>query len=203
MIHRRASARDQHAVALGTTPDGFLVRRRGFHAVQASRAARSVHDELAVSPQLPLSLQVVHAGTLRRATAQIENIEHVFDTWWVGSNRRYADYFDALMDERILASLAAKGGLQCLSDKELDLAREALTIDPEPKPVVAWVRFYGVPVLVRGHAHRWTSRAIGIRFKAGDSELATWVWANAVAPDDGYRPPLEEEKNGRSVAAPR
>lgn len=102
----------------------------------------------------------------------------------MGTNRRYADKIDRQMAARILDSLASKGGLQSLSTTELALDREQLTIDPDPKPVKAWVRFYAVPVQVHAFAHRWTSRAVGIKFRAGGREFAAWVWSSAVEPDD-------------------
>ncbi|MDQ7877300.1 hypothetical protein Q9R08_04850 [Microbacterium sp. QXD-8] len=114
----------------------------------------------------------------------------------MGTNRRYADRIDRQMDERILATIAAKGGLQSLSAAELALDREQLTIDPEPKPVLAWVRFYGEAVRVRGFACRWTPKAVGVKFTAGGKEYTTWVWSDAVELDQEVRPPSDAEKYG-------
>lgn len=88
------------------------------------------------------------------------------------------------MGDRILATIAAKGGLQSLTPAEIALDREQLTIDPEPKPIRAWVHFYEVAIQVHAYAHRWTSRAVGIKFRAGGKEYATWVWSSAVESDD-------------------
>lgn len=98
----------------------------------------------------------------------------------LGTNRRYAAHYDRLMDDRIAETVAAKGGLQTLTPKELRLDVELLTIDPDPKRVLAWVRFYDTPLLVSAWACRWTSKAIGIRFEIAGREFKTWVWANAV-----------------------
>ena len=106
-------------------------------------------------------------------------------------------HFDRLLDDRVLASLAVKGGLQCLTDPELALDRDPITIDPKPKPVLAWVRFYDQPVRVRALAHRWTPKAVGVKFTAGGKEYATWVWSDAVDPDPGPRTVPEEAKYGR------
>lgn len=101
----------------------------------------------------------------------------------MGTNRRYAAHYDRLMDDRILAGLCEKGGLQTLSPKELSLDQDPLTVDPEPKPVKAWVRFYDHPTMVEAWACRWTPRAIGIKFFARGKAYTTWVWANAVEED--------------------
>ncbi|PNW09516.1 hypothetical protein C1632_10160 [Microbacterium testaceum] len=100
----------------------------------------------------------------------------------MGSNRRYARHYDRLMDERILAQTAATAGpLQTLSPAELELDSEPVTIDPHPKPVLAWVRFGATPLRVDAEACRWTSRAVGIRFTVGQEQLQAWVWNSAVS----------------------
>src|SRR4051794_20635064 len=78
-------------------------------------------------------------------------------------------YYDRLRDDKILASLAANGGLQSLSDRELELERELLTVDRDPKPVKAWVRFYSTPLRVDAWAIRWTSKAVEVRSPRGTS----------------------------------
>lgn len=101
----------------------------------------------------------------------------------VGSNRRYSDHYDGLMDARILDRIAATAGpLQSLTDAELELDREPLTISPQPHPVRAWVRFGSTAIRVDAEACRWTERAVGIRFNAGGRELRAWVWSSAVTP---------------------
>jgi len=61
----------------------------------------------------------------------------------MGTNRRYADRVDRMMDARILQRTAEGGKLQTLSKQELQLASTPCTTDPDPKPVTAWVRFGG------------------------------------------------------------
>ncbi|WP_197535499.1 hypothetical protein [Microbacterium testaceum] len=86
------------------------------------------------------------------------------------------------MDQRILAQTAATAGpLQTLSPAELELDSEPVTIDPQPKPVRAWVRFGATPLRVDAEACRWTSRAVGIRFTVGQEQLQAWVWNSAVS----------------------
>ncbi|WP_341998565.1 hypothetical protein MRBLWH7_000338 [Microbacterium sp. LWH7-1.2] len=112
----------------------------------------------------------------------------------MGTSKRYAAHFDRLGEEGHLARLAETGGLQSLSARELALDRLPLTIDPEPKPVLAWVRFFGEAVRVRAWACRWTSRAVGVKFTAGGKEYTTWVWSDAVDLDPEVRPPSDDQK---------
>ncbi|MEA5053185.1 MAG: hypothetical protein VB093_07055 [Propionicimonas sp.] len=99
----------------------------------------------------------------------------------MGTNKRYADHYDQLMDARILDRIAATAGpLQSLTDAELELDQEPVTIAPCPQAVRAWVRFGPTAVRVDAEACRWTERAVGIRFAIGDRELRAWVWSSAV-----------------------
>lgn len=101
----------------------------------------------------------------------------------VGTSKRYAHVVDAQMNERILERAAQTGKLQTLSAAELELDRLAVTIDPIPKPVKAWVRFGETPVLVDAEACRWTSRAVGLRFHVRGREHRCWVWMGAIVDD--------------------
>lgn len=99
----------------------------------------------------------------------------------VGSNKRYADHYERLMDARILDRIVATAGpLQSLADAELELDREPVTIAPRPQQVRAWVRFGPTAIQVDAEACRWTQRAVGIRFMVGDREHRAWVWSSAV-----------------------
>ena len=98
----------------------------------------------------------------------------------MGTNKRYAAHFDKLGDDRILQRLAADHPLQTLTDGELDLENELVTIDPRPKKARAWVRFGPHATLVDCEVMRWTSRAVGIRFMIGEQETRSWVWNGAV-----------------------
>lgn len=99
----------------------------------------------------------------------------------MGTNKRYAASVDRQIDQRILERLVATSGpLQSLSADELALDSEPVTIDPQPKPVRAWVRFGSSPVLVDARALRWTPDAVGIQFEVGGKSYRAWVWASAV-----------------------
>lgn len=113
-----------------------------------------------------------------------------------GTNRRYAAHFDRLADERIAESIARGGGLQSLTASELQLDVEALTVDPQPKPVTAWVRFFAIPLRVEGMAERWTSRAVGVRFEVAGVQYKCWVWSSAV--QEGHLMPRDAGRPGSS-----
>lgn len=99
----------------------------------------------------------------------------------MGTNRRYTAAVDRRMDERILERVASEAGpLQSLTDKELRLDLEPVTIDPRPKRAKVWVRFGATPALVDAEVCRWTADACAIRFQLGDREMKAWVWASAV-----------------------
>ncbi len=101
----------------------------------------------------------------------------------MGTNKRYAAAVDRRMDAKILERAAREGGpLQSLTAAELELDKVAVTIDPQPKPVRAWVRFGSTPVWVDAEACRWTPDAVAIRFPVGGVEHRAWVWASAVTP---------------------
>lgn len=109
----------------------------------------------------------------------------------MGTNKRYADVVDRRVGERILERAAADGPLQRLTDAELELDRQPLTIDPRPKTAKAWVRFGPTPVLVDALVHRWTPRACGISFEVAGQQMRTWVWASAVQEISDVGPSLQ------------
>lgn len=98
----------------------------------------------------------------------------------MGTSKRYAHVVDAQMNDRILQRAVESGDLQTLTGDELALDRLAVTIDPIPKPVKAWVRFGSTPVLVDAVAARWTSKAVGIEFQVDARTFRCWVWLGAV-----------------------
>lgn len=100
----------------------------------------------------------------------------------MGTSKRYAAFYDRLMDDRILQRMADEFPLQSLTDAELQRDILPITRDPQPKPCVAWVRFGPHSVCVRGVVVVWNDVACGIEFKAGEKKLRCWVWAGAVTP---------------------
>ncbi|MDQ7876569.1 hypothetical protein Q9R08_01125 [Microbacterium sp. QXD-8] len=98
----------------------------------------------------------------------------------MGSNRRYAAYFDRQMDNRILQRIAEENPLQSLTPQERQEDSLPVTRDPKPKLCKAWVRFGPHALLVDAVVVVWNDLACGIQFTVGDKELRCWVWANAV-----------------------
>ena len=100
----------------------------------------------------------------------------------MGSNKRYADLFDRLMDGRILEALMREMEPQSLTRAELDLEHEALTRPPLARPVRAWIRYGETPVQVDALATAWTESAVAVRWKTPNGEHRAWVWSSAVRP---------------------
>lgn len=76
---------------------------------------------------------------------------------------------------------AKRGPLQSLTEREMDVREQPMTIYPRPKRVRAWVRFGPEAVRVDAKLVRSTPLAAGVEFRAGDQLFRCWVWGNAVA----------------------
>ncbi|MEJ1154621.1 DUF4145 domain-containing protein [Microbacterium marmarense] len=99
----------------------------------------------------------------------------------IGSNKRYSEHYDRLMDDRVLSRTAAGGDLQSLAPMELRLDQVPLTIDPtQSRQVKAWVRFGSTPIRVDAAVARWTPGAVGIVFEVDGKAFRCWVWAGAI-----------------------
>lgn len=101
----------------------------------------------------------------------------------MGTSKRYAARVAHELDDRIAQSIAMDRTAETLTEQEIELARVPLTQPPIAIPVMAWVRFAGVPLLVEAEAVAWTSRAVAIRWRIphDDREHRAWVWAGAVS----------------------
>ena len=106
----------------------------------------------------------------------------------IGTNKRHAQHFDRLMDNRILQRIAAENPLQTLTPHELRKDTLPVTRDPQPKPCKAWVRFGPHATQVDAVVVVWNDLACGIEFTVGDKQMRCWVWANAVTPTGPARP---------------
>lgn len=89
-------------------------------------------------------------------------------------------YRDMQSQARAVLEAAKHGPLQSLSDRELDVREQPMTIYPRPKRVRAWVRFGAEAVRVDAKLVRSTPLAAGIEFRAEDQTFRCWVWGNAV-----------------------
>lgn len=101
----------------------------------------------------------------------------------MGSNKRYAAYYDRQNDERIIEAFVAKAGpLQSLTVEEIEADRLPMKIYAEghrPK-VKAWVRFGPKHTRVDAELVRSNSLAAGIQFTVREKVYRCWVWGNAV-----------------------
>jgi hypothetical protein len=101
----------------------------------------------------------------------------------LGTNKRYSDSIDRRMNARIAEREVA--GLEpfSLTDEELELATETLTLTPVPRAVRAWDRFGQHAIKVDAEAVAWTGRAVAIKWAMPNGiEHRAWVWASAVEP---------------------
>ncbi|MFJ2502530.1 hypothetical protein [Microbacterium sp. NPDC087592] len=93
-------------------------------------------------------------------------------------------YRDMQSQARSILEAAKHGPLQSLTDREMDVREQPMTIHPRPKRVRAWVRFGPEAVRVDAKLVRSTPLAAGIEFRAEDRTFRCWVWGNAVQLDD-------------------
>lgn len=89
-------------------------------------------------------------------------------------------YRDKQSHARSILEAAKHGPLQSLTDRELDVREQPVTIYPRPKAVRAWVRFGPEAIRVDAKLVRSSPLAAGIEFRAGDRTFRCWVWGNAV-----------------------
>lgn len=89
-------------------------------------------------------------------------------------------YRDKQSQERSILEAAKRGPLQSLTDREMDVREQPMTIYPRPKRVRAWVRFGPEAVRVEAKLIRSTPLAAGIEFRAGEQTFRCWVRGNAV-----------------------
>lgn len=100
----------------------------------------------------------------------------------MGGNKRYPHHAAQLAEERELREARGRGPLHSLSDEQLNLSRNALTIAPERVDLWAraWLRFGDVDVRATVRVLRWTNDAVGVAVDVGGEWLRCWVWQGAV-----------------------
>lgn len=98
----------------------------------------------------------------------------------MGTNKRYAEHYDHLMDQRVNDGIMRGQTPDTLTAVELALDTEPLTRAPVPRPVRAWVRYAAVPIRVDAIAVAWTEHAVAIKWESPDGEHRAWVWGSAV-----------------------
>ncbi|WP_314646780.1 hypothetical protein [uncultured Microbacterium sp.] len=99
----------------------------------------------------------------------------------MGTSKRLAAHYDMRSQHQEILRAAQAGQLQSLSERELALRENPVTIYPQPYRVVrAWVRFGPRAIRVDAKLARSTPYAVGIEFRAEEKVFRCWVWANAV-----------------------
>jgi len=96
-----------------------------------------------------------------------------------------ANYDMRSQESSILAAMRS-GPLQSLTERELGLREQAVTVYPHAlqRRVWAWVRFGPDSIRVAAKLMRSTSAAAGIEFRASEKVFRCWVWGNAVVAQD-------------------
>lgn len=89
-------------------------------------------------------------------------------------------YRDMKSQHDSILEAAKHGPLQSLTEREMDVREQPMTVYPRPKAVRAWVRFGPESVRVDAKLMRSTPLAAGIEFRAADQTFRCWVWGNAV-----------------------
>jgi len=97
---------------------------------------------------------------------------------------RLSAYRDMQSQARSIIEAAKHGALQSLTEREMDVREQPMTIYPRPKRVRAWVRFGTEAVRVDAKLVRSTPSAAGIEFRAEDQTFRCWVWGSAVQLND-------------------
>lgn len=94
---------------------------------------------------------------------------------------------DRRAQEQAIVTAATHGPLQSLTERELEVRDQPLTIYPwnAQRRVKAWVRFGPEAIRVEAKVVRSTPLAAGIEFRAGERTYRCWVWGNAVQPAEG------------------
>jgi hypothetical protein len=100
----------------------------------------------------------------------------------MSSNRRYPQLGAQLAEERELREARESGPLQSLTDAQLRLGREVVSIVPDGAEMWgrAWLRFGPTDVRACVRVMRWTSDAVGVEVEVGGDRLRCWVWQGAV-----------------------
>ncbi|AQY01856.1 hypothetical protein [Microbacterium foliorum] len=100
----------------------------------------------------------------------------------MGTSKRLAPYYDMQAQHQAILAAAKRGPLQSLTDRELALREQPLTVYPHAlqRRVRAWVRFGPEAIRVEAKIVRSTPLAAGIEFRAQAHTFRCWVWGNAV-----------------------
>lgn len=104
----------------------------------------------------------------------------------MGAGERVMAANDVRAYRASVIAASRRGPLQSLTDRELALREQPLTIYPHgsQRRVLAWVRFGPEVIRVEAKLMRSTPTAAGIEFRAEGQTFRCWVWGNAVQMED-------------------
>lgn len=99
----------------------------------------------------------------------------------VGTNKRYPHHSGQLAEARELREARAHGALHTLTDHQLRLHVEPVTVVPErvTKWALAWLRFGDADVRCTVRVRRWTPQAVGVEVNIEGEILRCWIWQGA------------------------
>jgi len=99
----------------------------------------------------------------------------------VGTNKRYADYYDRKMNERIEQS-ANPAVIVALTEEQLDKRNATLRRSEPPIPVRVWLQFSDQTAVEVNNALAvaYTSKCVFVEGEHNKEKFGCWVWANAV-----------------------
>lgn len=104
----------------------------------------------------------------------------------MGAGERVKAANDSRAQQAAIIAASRNGPLQSLTDQELSVREQPVTIYPysSQRRVRAWVRFGPEAIRVDAKLMRSTPTAAGIEFRAEGQTFRCWVWGNAVEIDD-------------------
>jgi hypothetical protein len=98
----------------------------------------------------------------------------------VGTNKRFAAFYDREWVEKNNAKVMAEGQPLSLTDIELELHEQPLTKPPKPIDGKAWVRYGNEAIRIEVSIVAWTPYAVAVKWKTPTGEHHAWVWSSAV-----------------------
>jgi hypothetical protein len=110
----------------------------------------------------------------------LPNVERLFYSYAMGTNRRYAHRVDDQNANRAQQVSSAPRPVG-LSPVEVDLAASPARAASAPIPIRAWVQFSPAAAKLNGVALEWNEDAVHIEVvDAAGRTHKLWVWASAV-----------------------
>lgn len=99
----------------------------------------------------------------------------------MGTNKRYPNITPQRAEERELREASKQGQLHTLSDEQLRLYSQVVSIAPTRRALwgLAWLRFGSVDVRCSVKILRWTADAVGVEVDVDGTPQRCWIWQGA------------------------